>query len=355
MPNLAISDVESQEDLIGTDVKLTDEMGIARSVIGYVSEASLGDSPEDHEVVIEDHLQNRTFTLEGYEALSLTTPPLGAEYSIYWGEKLTEEGWVRVTDNRLEERVVRDEVRHNPEIEGETRIMSETYTAGNETADRYPLYASDGGVYCLLEGRNTLAETLSALNLDQRIQISVGTDLQLSATVTSIDPEPTNLDPDMSSAADGSLVVDDFTVKAEDDFDGEVTIQYDSTGDSAMVRRIAPEEPAASPENTDLDSDPGTVEEVLRGLSVRGNPVEWYDIPWMDGIRSAADIPDGLGASSVGYEIGEVWVEPDNRFELHYVVVDKDFQKSTSRSLPFELASVDTPYTYHSPPNRASQ
>lgn len=357
MPAIYLTDLDSLDELLGTDVTIS-TYGITDNPIGRIVDVThpdtdfeLGDDDypyDDVELTIEDHLQDRTWTPSGLSPA--TAAPIGETYTLYYGEARQDDStWERITDKYASESYARDQTK-TTDTDRQTRLMTETYEVGLDQTEKFPLRLSETGVDCVLTGRNTLEEALATASLDQRIRVNIDAKDTFEATVTNITPSEVDTDAQSASAADGSDIPDDYKLTATDILGGTLTITYNPNRRIATVDRTPADASYSDyPTGFDQTDDPGELHGKVHGFAPKGNPVEYYNIPWLNQLErqlnTSDELLDELTPGSIGPVIGHVFTEPHNRFELHHATLKTTFKNNQSDTIN-DIVTVDTLNTY---------
>lgn len=358
MSTIYFSELDSLDSLLGTDIDVSvhgimgDPVGRITNVTAPDTDFDLGDDNYPYDAIeleIEDHLCDRTWTRTGRH--SINPAIIGRTYTVHYGEARQDDGtWERITDKYSNEAYARDSL-NGVETDNQTRFMTDKYEVGLDRTKKAPLRLNKNGLDSVLAGRNTLEETLATVSLNQRIKLTVGTDHRFDATVTDITPEEIDNDPETSSETDGDTIPDNYKIIATDVLDGTLTITYDPQSGTAHVDRTPTDDQHFDyPDHIDPSEDPGKLSGQLHGLSPEGNPVEHYNIPWLNQLESRIKTSDELidtllDPGRIGTTIGHVYTAPQNRFELYHVSINPAFQKATASSLS-DMVTIDTPHTY---------
>lgn len=356
MTAIYFSELDSPDDILGIDIKVN-VYGMMDNPVGRIidvtapnTDLDLGDEDypyEDIEITIEDHLHDRTWTRTGKDCI--TPAIIGTTYTLYYGEARQDDGtWERITDKHPSEGYARDYLT-NADTDKQTRLMTETYEVGLDQTNKTPVRLTADGLDCTLTGRNTLEEALATVSLDQRISVNIDAEHSIGASVTDISPHELNTDAESSGSADGSLVPDNYEITATDILDGTLTITYDPEFGQAYIERTPTNESDPDfPDHIDIAEDPGELSGELHALDAKGNPVEYYNIPWFNKLEQRINTSDALldeiDVGTIGPVVGHVYTAPRDRFELYHASLDRHFT-TDSKSIN-DLVTVETPNTY---------
>lgn len=345
--------LDTLEDAIGHDVNVQ-TYGIGDDPIGRITDVhppetdkEFGDKNypyTDIQYTVEDHFFDREWTTD-----HINFATIGTEYTVYYAEERTEDGWERITDYFQHRSDARSHLTHKHDTDAQTRVMTATYEVGSTATDKYPIRIKDGTLSIVPEGRNTLREALSCVQLDGRLTLYFPDQPTFDVTVTDIEPEEIAHDTQTSSSTKPDAVPDGYTITAEDLLGGTLTLTYvpmTHEADYVNVTRDAPSEPVEIPDRLDADEDPGDFKTRVRGISVGGAPIEHYNLPWMDGLRQRVRLPEEFNDSTANLGVvGYVWVGANDRFELYHASINAPFRKSNT---PInELITADHPGTHY--------
>lgn len=356
---LSPCEFDSEDELIGLDISLDQGM---QSPIGCIVEVNTGDNDEiteDTEVVISEHLRDETHTVTLFDSLGVSIPHVGEEYTVYWRETLTNDGdWIQTAAKSMWEHRVRD-AQYPDDIDAgdlvRNRIRSETYQVGADHCTKFSIRITDDGVSCTLTGRSDLATCIAALTVDSTTEVYVDDNdydgvQKLYIEITDISPDPSSFSASIASdTVDTNDLPDEYVITGTDVFGGDVVITYDNSTETATVERTANSDSSEDSMDSQWALERGFTEppEKLSG-DLCGlddySTVEFFDIPWFDDIKELVTVPDTLDTGNVGVTVGDVYVSPDNNFELHHASIKPGFKKN--RSTINDIVTENTPYTF---------
>lgn len=347
-----IQTLDDPTDLLGIDVNVS-VYGMFDNPIGFVTAVHEPDTDEpfpseDYPLreltcTVQDHFKDREWEISLFDLDPVT---VGETYEVSFLEEYTDGEWERVENESWSEGRLHSNSNSNNNTT--RRVVTKTYEAAMDNINKFALRVEDGEVTSVPAGRNSLRGALSAVSIDQSIEVTRRNGESFQATVESITPEEIDCNPQSACGTQPEDVPDGYTLNGTDSFGGSITITYSELGDSALLTRTPPESPEDIPENTPDIEDPGELEEELHGLSPAGQPVEHYNIPWLTSVNSAVDIPDDMdGNTSVGLKIGEVYVHEHNPFKLYHVSIENEFR--ASRSLNHIVTEVEDIHTIAAP------
>lgn len=347
MPSLSLID-NDPSDLIGIDVEI--DLGFHHA-IGHVTDVEFEENDDGEAIpgtgvfTVEEHLRDKTYETNQdshFGGTSIRAAIVGREYTVYWWEALTPDGeWEQLNEKSL---VRGDEPKRSvPDDATRTRVRKETYEAGADHTKQFPIRAANDGLNSVVIGRSDLQTCIAALSEGSGAIFYVEQDdksvTRIRATIESAEPELPEFSPETASASPPEME-DSYTITGTDqDTDAGIEIEYDNKAESATLTRTVPEDSDASGDDEVGDIEAGE----LRGID-NHTVVEWFNISWFNEIERRVTIPDELNTSSIGYEIGTVYIDPENKFELYHASIDGEFTKNGE---PInDLITVDTPMTF---------
>lgn len=356
MPGIYIHELDSLDELLGIDIDVNvhgmfdNPIGVITNVNAPDTDLELGDEGYpygDVEIEVEDHLQDRSWTYSGTDPLSHAI--VGNTYTLHYGEEHQKDGtWQRITDFYTMEGRARDYL-DNANTDRPTRFMTKTYEVGLEETDKVPIRLTEDGIDCSLLGRNTLEETLATVSVDQRIRINIDAEHTFDASVTDISPHELDTDAESSSRADGTLIPDNYEITATDVMDGTITITYDADhGIATVTRTPTTDRNPDYPDRFDASDDPGELSGELHGINPTGNPVEHYNIPWLNKLEdriNTSELIDALDPSRFGLVVAHAYTDCNDRFELYHATVKNSFTGPNSKPIN-TIVTVDQFNTY---------